>query len=178
MRASSLLPAALLLSALAIGGADAQDFGGAFGGFDANSSEPIQIESDRLEVNDTDKVAIYIGNVRVRQGDTILEAPKLTVFYAGEPAADGSGPRSQVTRMEAGPGVTVRSGEQTATGDHIVFDMPNDLVTLEGGVVLTEGENVVRGERLVVNLTTKIGHVEGGRVQTLITPSRDAPETQ
>jgi lipopolysaccharide export system protein LptA len=76
-----------------------------------------------------------------------------------------------VSRIEAGPGVRVRSGDRTASGDRAVLDMANDLVTLEGNVVLTQGSNVVRGDRVIVNLATKQGRVEGGRVQTLITPT-------
>jgi lipopolysaccharide export system protein LptA len=157
----------------------AQDFGAAFSDFDTGSDNPIQIEADRLEVRDPQKLAIYSGHVRVRQGATILEAPELRVFYTGQgPAAAGataatsSGPiGSKVSRIEAGPGVNVRSGDRTASGERAVFDLVKNLVTLEGNVVLTQGQNVVRGERVVVNLTTKEGRVEGGRVQTLITPS-------
>jgi lipopolysaccharide export system protein LptA len=155
----------------------AQDFGAAFSDFDSGSDKPIQIEADRLEVRDPQKLAIYSGHVRVRQGDTILETPELRVFYSGQgpgagaTAAADSGPiGSKVSRIEAGPGVSVRSGDRTATGQQAVFDLDRDLVTLEGNVVLTQGDNVVRGERLIVNLTTNEGRVEGGRVQTLITP--------
>ena len=163
--AASALAALLLTSTFA----GAQDFGAAFSGFDTGSGDPIQIEADKLEVRDEEKVAVYSGHVRVRQGDTILEAPELRVFYAGQAAPDGAA-GSSVTRIEAGPGVSVRSGDQTATGDRAVLDMAKDLVTLEGNVLLTQGTNVVRGDRVVVNLATKQGRVEGGRVQTLITP--------
>src|SRR5262245_30685564 len=102
----------------------AQDFGAAFSDFDTGSDNPIQIEADRLEVRDPQKLAIYSGHVRVRQGETILEAPELRVFYSGQGpaaaganAAKGSGPiGSKVSRIEAGPGVNVRSGDRTASG--------------------------------------------------------------
>jgi lipopolysaccharide export system protein LptA len=155
----------------------AQDFGAAFAGFDTGSGEPIQIEADRLEIRDPEKLAIYSGNVRVVQGETMLEAPEMRVFYGGEAAAEGVA-GSQVSRIEAGPGVIVRSGAQTVSGDLAVLDMANDIVTLSGNVVLTEGSNIVRGERLVVNLTTKEGRIEGGRVQTLITPTNETSGSQ
>jgi lipopolysaccharide export system protein LptA len=147
-----------------------QDFAAAFSDFDTGSDDPIQIEADRLEIRDVEKVAIYSGHVRVRQGATILETTELRISYQG--ATPGGAPAgSSVTRIEAGPGVAVRSADQTATGNHAVFDMAGDLVTLEGNVVLTQGANVVRGDRLLVNLASR---VEGGRVQTLITPSNAA----
>ena len=170
---------ALAIAALALApaGAAAQDFAAAFSGFDAGSSVPIQIEADQLEVRDEEKVAVYSGNVRVRQGETVLETPAIRVFYAGAATAAGT-PGSNVSRIEAGPGVMVRSGERTASSDRAVFEMERDLITMSGNVVLTEGANVVRGERLLVNLATKEGRIEGGRVQTLITPPADQEPTQ
>jgi lipopolysaccharide export system protein LptA len=168
MRARPLLAVAFVV---ALGcSAQAQDFAAAFADFDTGSDDPIQIEADKLEVRDEEKVAIYSGHVRVRQGKTILETPELRVFYAGPDAPEGTA-GSSVTRIEAGPGVSVRSGDQTATGDRAVLEMAKDLVTLEGNVLLTQGTNVVRGDRVIVNLATKQGRVEGGRVQTLITPA-------
>jgi lipopolysaccharide export system protein LptA len=162
--------AALTVLAVVPMTADAQDFGAAFAGFDTGSNEPIQIEADRLEVRDPEKLAIYSGNVKVRQGETLLEAPELLVFYTGEATAQGA-PGSKVARIEAGPSVVVSSADQTASGSRAVLDMVQDLITMSGNVVLTQGPNIVRGERLVVNLKTKQGRMEGGRVQTLIAPS-------
>jgi len=177
MRTGTFAVVMLAFSMCAAAAARAQDFGSAFGGFSSGSDKPIQIEADRLEVRDAEKLAIYSGHVRVLQGDALLEAPVLRVYYTKEAKQDSTGgvtqgpiAGSQVSRLEAGPGVTVRSGDQVATADQAVFEMATDLVTMTGNVLLTQGENVVRGERLVVNLTTKVGRMEGGRVQTLITP--------
>lgn len=176
MKQGFIAVAAALL-AMAAGSARAQDFGGAFGGFTSNSEAPIQIEADKLEVFDTEKLAIYSGNVRARQGDTLLEAPELRVFYAGAPDETGQ-PGTELSRIEAGPNVVVSSLTQTASGERMVIDIPRDLITMSGNVVLTEGQNVVRGEQLVVNMVTKEGRMDGGRVQTLITPSGGRPAGQ
>src|SRR5215212_8980189 len=108
-------------------GAYAQNFGAAFAGFDTGSDQPIQIEADKLEVRDPEKLAIYTGNVQVRQGGTLLEAPELRVFYTGEPTAQGA-PGSKVSRIEASPTVMVRSEDQTASGDRATLDMDKDLI--------------------------------------------------
>jgi lipopolysaccharide export system protein LptA len=165
---------ALVFLAFAPSLAQAQDFGAAFAGFDTGSNEPIQIEADKLEVRDPEKLAIYTGNVKVRQGVTLLEAPELRVFYTGEATEQGAqqgAPGSRVSRIEAGPTVTVSNEDQTASGSRAILDMEQDMITMIGNVILTQGPNIVRGERLVVNLKTKLGSMEGGRVQTLITPS-------
>ena len=153
----------------------AQDASEAFRGFSASSNDPIQIEADRLEVRDKDKMAIYSGNVRVRQGETLLKTSELRVHYTGE--ASAGVPGSGVDRIETGGPVTVRSGRQTASGDKAVFEMARDLVTMTGNVVLAEGDSVVRGNRLVVDLKARKANMfggastsGGGRVQTVINP--------
>jgi lipopolysaccharide export system protein LptA len=162
----------LALGCLAIGwqSAAGQGFGEAFSGFSTSSDQPIQIEADRLEVRDEEKLAVYRGNVSVRQGETLLKTTELRVHYSGE--GGGAAPGAAVDRIEASGKVLVQSGDQTASGERAVFEMASDTVTLSGNVVLTEGDNVVRGERLVVDLKTKEARIEGGRVQTILTPKR------
>ena len=170
-----VLAAGWLSVASLCGPAAAQDFGAAFQGLSTDSDQPIQIESDRLEIRDTDKIAVYSGNVRVQQGVTTLTTTTLNVHYSGD--AKNGAPGSTVDRIEAGPPVVVKAEDRTATGDHALFEMDHDMVTLTGNVVLTQGDNVVHGERLVVNLKSRQARMEGGRVQTVITP-RAAKPTQ
>jgi lipopolysaccharide export system protein LptA len=160
----------LLVGGLFLNDAGAQGFGEAFKDFSASSEDPIQIEADRLEVRDQEKIAIYAGNVRVRQGETVLRTAQLRVFYTGE--ATGVTPGSSVSRIEASNRVVVRSGSQTASGDKAVFEMAADRITLTGNVVLTEGDNIVRGNKLVVDLKSRKARMEGNRVQTILTPGR------
>lgn len=167
---SVLFAGALLAGALLFGDAGAQGLGEVFKGFSAGSDNPIHIEADRLEVRDEDKVAIYAGNVRVRQGETVLMTAQLRVYYTGNAA--GAAPGSSVSRIEARHRVIVRSGSRTATGDSAVLDMAADRITLTGNVVLTEGDNIIRGEKLVVDLKSRTARMEGDRVQTILTPSR------
>lgn len=160
----------LFASALFASGVGAQELGEAFKGFSTESEDPIQIEADRLEVRDKEKIAVYAGNVQVRQGETVLKTAQLRVFYTGEAA--GATPGSSVSRIEASNRVVVQSGSQTASGDKAVFEMASERVTLTGNVVLTEGDNIVRGQKLVVDLKSRKARMEGDRVQTILTPSR------
>jgi len=170
LRRTGLALAALVAGALFAGNAGAQGFGEAFKGFSADSDDPIQIEADRLEVRDKEKIAVYAGNVRVRQGETVLRTAQLRVFYTGEAA--GATPGSSISRIEASNRVVVQSGSQTASGDKAVFEMASERVTLTGNVVLSEGDNIVRGQKLVVDLKSRKARMEGDRVQTILTPSR------
>lgn len=160
-------------------------------GFSQNRNLPVQIDAATLEVRDKDKVAVFSGNVQVKQGDTGLRCKSLSVFYeqdgdnAGKEAektktmqAATPGPSGQqrIKRLEARGDVVVTQKEQTATGELGVFDMRSNTVTLSGNVIMTQGKNVLRGEKLVVDLTNGVSRVEAGkngqgRVQGLFLPS-------
>ena len=152
------------------GSARAQDFADAFAGFSSRSSDPIQIEANKLEIRDSEKVAVYSGNVAVRQGETVLRTAHLRIFYSGE--ATSVAPGSAVERIEADGRVVVMANGQSASGDRAIFEMARDLITMSGNVVLSDKDNVLRGNRLVVNLRTKKAQMEGGRVQTILSPGK------
>lgn len=155
-------------------------------GFSQNRDKPVQIDAATLEVRDKDKVATFLGNVRMVQGDTTMRCKTLLVFYdqdatPGTMTAAKPGPsgQQQIKRLEAKGGVLVTQKDQTATGDSGVFDMKANTVTLIGKVVVTQEQNVLRGEKLVVDLTTGVSRIEAGqgRVQGLFLPS-NGPETK
>jgi lipopolysaccharide export system protein LptA len=165
-------------------------------GFSQNRDKPVQIDAATLEVRDKDKVATFLGNVRMVQGDTTMHCKTLFVYYDQDAtpgtltaAKPGPGGQQQIKRLEAKGNVIVTQkdqtgkDDQTATGDSGVFDMKANTVTLIGGVVVSQGQNVLRGERLVVDLTTGVSRIEAGpgpgqgRVQGLFLPS-NAQETK
>jgi len=158
-------------------------------GFSKNKGQPVHIEAERLEVRDKDKVATFIGNVQVNQGDTAMRCKTLTVYYEGgakDPKAPPApappvaqiGPSNdqKIKKLEARGDVVVTQNDQVATGDAAMFDMEKNVITMAGNVVLTQGQNVLRGNRLVVDMTTGFSRVESaggseGRVQGLFVPS-------
>ena len=158
-------------------------------GFSQNRDEPVNIESNTLEVRDKDKVATFSGDVRVKQGDTAMRSQKLVVFYeqegqggdnggakeatkgaakgaTGKPmqaATPGPNGSQKIKRLEARGDVVVTQKDQTATGETGIFDMPTNTVTLTGNVVMTQGKNVLRGDKLIVDLTSGVSRVESGK---------------
>lgn len=146
----------------------------AFQGLGVSSDEPINFEAESLEVRDQDAMAIFSGNVVVRQNDTVLKTAKLTVFYerdeSGSASAEQQQQQQQVRRLEAEGDVLVTSGPQTASGNAAIFDTKAETITVTGNVVLTQGDNVIRGPRLVIDVASGQAKMEGGRVQMLIEP--------
>jgi lipopolysaccharide export system protein LptA len=168
----------------------AQQSGSAMQGIQLNRDQPVKIESDALEVRDKQRQATFMGNVKLVQGETILQCKNLVIFYEdtsapatapkkGAPATAqkqgvGTGSGQQIKRAEAKGDVRVTQKDQTATGDNGVFDVKTNSVTLTGNVVVTQGTNVLRGDRMVVNLDTGVARVESDktkRVEGLFNPS-------
>ena len=147
-----------------------QDFADAFSRLSSSSNSPIQIEADKLEIRDGEKMAVYSGNVKVRQGETQLKTSFLRIFYKGQ--ATSVAPGSAVERIEADGRVVVSAKGQSATGDKAVFEMATEVITMTGDVVLSDKDNVLRGKRLIVDLKTKKAKMEGGRVQTILSPGK------
>lgn len=180
---------------LASGSVLAQESQSRMTSLNLSNDQPISIESDKLEVRDNDRMAIFTGNVSVAQGQTLMKAGKMTVYYVGQardaasgnsqpaaqPAAAGAGAAAgsaDIERIEVDGKVYVKSESQVATGDRATFDMRSEMLTLSGKeVVLTEGENVIVGCKLTVQMKTGQAQLDGcggtgtgGRVKMLLQP--------
>lgn len=135
----------------------------AAGVFKTDPNAPVDVEADRLDVDDRAKSAIYKGDVRAKQGEFLVRTAKLTARYSGQAGLaeqlDDTGAskkqNAQLTRLEARGKVIVTSKDgQSATGDWADFDIKSNKVVLGGDVVLTQEKNVVRGTKLVIDMLT------------------------
>ncbi len=141
-------------------------------GLKLSNDQPIQIESDRLDVREAESVAEFTGNVKVVQGPTLLKAGKMIVYYVkgdGGSAATGS---AAIDHLVVSGKVYVQSETQVATGDDATFDMKSQVLVLSGSkVVLSEGENIAVGCKLTVQMKNGQAHLEScnkGRVSIVI----------
>lgn len=159
----------------------------AFQGFSRDTDQPVTIEADSLEIHDKDRYAVFLGNVVVKQGDSVMRSRELKVHYEGsmrgsqkgaggekdqKAAADSAksragqtvtnDPAQSIRMIEATGGVIVTNKDQKATGDKGVFDMRTNLATISGNVVISQGPNVMRAEKLVVDMKTGFSRMEAG----------------
>ena len=151
-----------------------------------DTSLPIEITADSLEVVQDRKIATFAGNVDAVQGDLVLSADQLRVHYSDDAdAAPGPPGMGSIRRIEAEGNVFLSSPRETAQGDTGVYDVASNRLSLEGAVVLTQEENVIRGQRLEIDLVSgrsqifaAVPSTEGGtapqRVRALFTPESSA----
>lgn len=129
-----------------------------FSGFQAQSSDPVEVSAETLEVYEegNQRITVFSGGVTVTRGKTVLKATTIKLFSSLDSTAADA-----FTRIEAEGKIWVNSGDQTVTGSSAVVDMGARTITVAGGVVLSQGNNVLTGTRLVVNLATGRARVEG-----------------
>jgi lipopolysaccharide export system protein LptA len=155
-------------------------------GLKLSGNQPIQIESDKLEVRQAENVAVFSGNVSVVQGPTTLKAGKMTVYYVKDPASANAGAAAgsamtgsaNIDHLEVVNKVYIKSNDQVATGDKGSFDMKSEVLVLSGQeVVLSQGANVLKGCKLTVQMKSGLAQVEGcgGRVIMQMTPGATKP---
>ena len=121
-----------------------------------NADAPIDVTSDRLEVQDRADRAVFAGNVIARQDALTLTTSRLTIAYS-------TGGSVQIQRLDASGGVVVRSPSENARGNFGVYDLNRKLITLIGAVQLNRGGSQINGQRLTIDLTSGRAVVDGGQ---------------
>ncbi len=163
--------AALGAVALLAGAAEAQLAPG-------NSKSPIDVTADRLEMVDSQHLAIWRGNVEAVQDGSRLVADVLNVYYQSTTGPDAKAPAKPAAPKPVAPGSTASIGQswgdlrqlvadghvffvstnQTARGNHAVYEAEPDTITMTGDVVVVQGDNVVKGDKAIIQVKT--GHAD------------------
>lgn len=149
----------LLLAAPAAVGAQTANV--SFGGLKADTTLPVEVTAENLEVNQTDGTATFVGNVLVIQGEMRLSASTIRVIY------DATG--KEIDRLVASGQVLIVNATDAAEAAEAVYTIASGEVVMQGNVLMTQGQTAINGEKLVINLKTGTGRMEGG-VTTTFTP--------
>lgn len=154
------IAALLFVLVLQAGPALAQQANISFGTEEHDSTQPVEVTSDRLDVDQTNGTAIFTGNVVVVQGDLQLTADRVRVEYTE------TQPR-EIERIYAFDNVVLVSPTEAAEGNEAVYELASRTVVMTGNVLLTQELNAVSGDTLTIDIDTGSGVVEG-RVRTIL----------
>jgi lipopolysaccharide export system protein LptA len=139
----------------------------------ATSGGPIDVHSERLDIDDVAHTARFHGGVTAVQGDAKLEAPELVIAYeAAQPpgeakpspasAADLSAAQGKVKEIVARPAVVLTRGSDVVRSPEARFDALKETVALTGGVlIVSAGERQVTGDRADLDLKTDRARLTG-----------------
>lgn len=160
-----IVPVAIWAMAVIASGADAQTTV-ALTGLQQDSSLPVQVESDALQVDQDTGEAVFTGNVKVVQGDMTITSERARVEYT--PGGN------EVNKVFFYGDVLFTSPTDAAEGEEAVYTLASGEVIITGNVLLTQGQTTISGSRLVYNLDAGTGVMEG-RVQTVFVPGSATP---
>ena len=143
-------------------------------------NEPIQIDSDRLDAYNDQRLVVFSGNAVAVQGDKVLKSEKILLYYkkkeneAQKVAPKDVGKTGDLERIEAKGHVILTQGERVVTGEQAVYFQDTQKIVVTGNPVMREKKNVVRGDRIVVYVNEDRGTVESDqrkRVTATIYPA-------
>lgn len=148
--------------------------------------QPVNIEADRMTVDDRNKVHVFDGNVILTQGSLVIKGDKLVVtqdasgFQKGVATASGS--RLATFRQKRQVGNEVVNGE----AERIEYDSRTEKARLFNRARVVSGGDEVRGhfieydaitERYVATNAPGSGGAasSNGRVRAVIQPKSNTP---
>jgi lipopolysaccharide export system protein LptA len=129
---------------------------------------PVEVTSDRLEVDDLAQTLVFIGNAVATQDDVTIHGNRLTVKYTGE--------EREIEQVIAEGAVRILQGTRVAVGERAVLYHLEERIVLTGSPEVRDGDNFVKGQEITVFLNDKRSVVTGGaggRVNAVFTPKTE-----
>ena len=136
--------------------------------FKFDTSLPLEIKSEELNIEQNTGEATFSGSVIATQGNLILTAVTIVVEYA----LKNSRMTSEMKKLTANKDVTIVSDTQSAVANKVVYDIISENIIMTGDVILKEGLSATSGDKLTINLNTGSRRMEGN-VRTLILSEED-----
>ena len=143
-------------------------------GLPLDSDQPIHLEADRVEINDSTGESIYQGKVALRQGSMRLWADKITAYNGDRGLqrviAIGNPVRFQQQRGGGEPDIN-------AHAKRMEYQADKRLIILLHDAQLQQGRNTFRSERIEYDMAREAVSATGssdqkrqGRVEMTIDP--------
>ncbi len=131
--------------------------------------QPVDIESDKMEIIDKENKAVFVGKVKAVRGDTTLNSDKLVVDFIKEKNKAGK-EKTVVTFLYATGNVLIVTKKQRITGQWARMNVRKDTAVVGGNVIVHQGATIIKGKKLNINLKTNRSEMTGGRVKGSFVP--------
>jgi len=119
-----------------------------------DTAQPIDIMSDSVETHTKENLILFKGNVTARQKDMVIYADSLEAVII----EDGKG----IEKVIAGGNVKIQQGLRVANCQKAIFYNLDKRVVLTGEPKLSEGDNTVSGDEIIFDMDQNRVEVMGG----------------
>jgi lipopolysaccharide export system protein LptA len=131
----------------------------AFGNIKQDTSAPVEVSADNMDINQNTGTAVLTGNVLIGQGAMRISARTVSIVYNSD--------RSQISQLNASGGVTLVSGDDAAEAATAEYNVDSGLILLSGNVLLVQGQAAITADRMRVDTSAGTARMEG-RVKTVL----------
>ena len=142
----------------------AQDTAGQFGSLAEDSSQPIEAQADKMEIDEATGLVQMSGQVEIVQGLTTLTAEFVRLEYTED--------QSEIQTIYAAGSVYLESSGDVAKGDEATYKLAENMIYLNGNAMLKQSENTLNAAKIELNTETGSA-VMTGRVSTTLMPRGD-----
>ena len=125
----------------------------AFGTIRQDTSAPVEVTANELNVDQNTGSAIFTGDVVIGQGEMRLSAPRVLVIYRSN--------QEGIERLEATGGVTLVSGPDAAESQRAEYDIDAGEIVMSGDVLMTQGNSALSADRMTVQLDDGTARMQG-----------------
>ncbi len=119
------------------------------------ATDMIDVEADRLDVNKAKGEAVFQGNVKAVQGNTIIKGATLTLFIDNT--------TKKVNKMIVEKNVYIKWEDKESTCDRAVYTLPDKNLELTGNAIITRGQEKVSGQKILIDMIKDHQVVESGK---------------
>ena len=138
----------------------------------AHSAEALELEADSASYNNQTGVAVYHGNVKISQGDIVLEGDVVEVHSVDD----------KITKLiaTANPSRLLRRDKQQtieAEAHRIEYEITQGIVDFIGQVKIKEADKLLTGDHAVYDIEKKTINMkkQKNRVKLIIQPETKTP---
>ena len=150
----------------------------------STNKPPIHIEADRMVSMKNDNAVLFTGNVDARQGELVIRAAEMTVYYLSneEKAKLPQSEERSLKKLFASGNVEIQNEGMTGTGDKMEYYEAERKMILIGNSKVWQDNNLVTGHTVVVFLDqgksiAERGEKKGERVKAFFYPGGEGPQS-
>lgn len=124
----------------------------------ADRQQPINIEADRVSVDDRNRVLTFEGKVTLTQGTLTIRAERIVVTQSDDGFQKGVATGAPASLRQKREG-----GDEYVSGEaaRIEYDSRSELARFFGRAIVRSGQDEVRGEYIEYNALTEAYTVTG-----------------
>lgn len=123
---------------------------------------PIHIASDRMEVDQNEKLVTFEGHVVVQQKDLTITGKLMRVYTLQADAGSESNKADRIDRIEVEGEVKISQQDKIATADKAVYYHDQQKIVLMGKPQFSQGQDTIKGRLITLYLPEQRTVVEGG----------------